>query len=542
MTPSLPPAQAGRRAVSACALLAFAVSGCALAPNLLSPSADNAVRYGAAVPNPAEPVAPAPAGPDIVPAGGLVEALGQIPPLTLVWFAEPASAAPSSQAGPRATGQEPTAPGKEKAPETPPPLVGPLEQAQQREPWYSVHEQGTIISQSHPFFRSPYAGPNSLLSDPRAATTETATLFAAARLWRDGPEVVFNPEIAGGNGLSGTHGVAGFPNGEATRVGVPQPTPYVARLFVRQTWNLDGPWEKLEDAPNQVAGRRDLNYLAVSVGKMSAEDVADDNKYSHDPRTQFMNWSLMYTGAWDYPANVRGYTYGVAVDFNTVFWAVHYGIFAEPAEANGAAFDPRFYKANGQILELEQHWGLGDHPGQLREWAFLNHAHMGKYADALAEMPVNPDITLTRAYRFKYGFGLNLEQELTRELGLFVRAGWNDGASESWAFTEIDRTLATGLLLKGSAWRRANDEVGLAGVINGLSGPHRSYLAAGGLGFILGDGRLNYAPEQIVEAYYNWQVVKGINVTLDVQGINHPGYNADRGPVVVGTLRVHFEH
>jgi high affinity Mn2+ porin len=408
-------------------------------------------------------------------------------------------------------------------------------------PWYSVHEQGTVVTQKHPPFRSPYVGPHSLVPEEPAATTETATLFAAARLWPGG-EVVFNPEVAGGRGLSGTQGVAGFPNGEATRVGVPEPTPYIARLFFRQTWGLGGSWEKAEDMPNQIAGPRDIDRVTLTVGKMSAGDIADNNRYSHDPRTQFLNWSLMYNGAWDYPANVRGYTYGIALELNTVFWALHYGIFAEPAVANGAEFDPRFLKANGQVLEVEEHWGIGDHPGKLRELFYLNHAHMGNYREALALMPVDPDVTLTRAYRFKYGFGLNLEQEITRDLGLFARAGWNDGHSESWAFTEIDRTASVGLVLKGRHWRRPDDEVGLAGVINGLSGPHRDYLAAGGLGFIIGDGRLNYAPEQIVEAYYNWQVVKGINVTFDFQGINHPAYNADRGPVAVGTIRVHFEH
>jgi high affinity Mn2+ porin len=411
-----------------------------------------------------------------------------------------------------------------------------------KEPWYSVHEQGTVVTQRHPPFRSPYVGTNSLVPDEGAATTETATLYAAARLWTGG-EVVFNPEIAGGTGLSGTSGIAGFPNGEATRVGVPEPTPYIARLFVRQTWGLDGPWEQLKDGPNQVAGHRDLTRASVMVGKMSATDNFDNNLYSHDPRTQFLNWSMMYNGAWDYPANVRGYTYGAVVELNTINWAVRYGVFAEPAVANGADFDPRFLKANGQILEVEEHWNLGEeHAGRLREWGFLNHAHMGNYREALELSPVDPDVTQTRTYRFKYGFGLNLEQGLTRELGLFVRLGWNDGHSESWAFTEIDRTAAVGLSLYGKAWGRPDDQVGVGAVVNGLSGPHRDYLAAGGIGFIIGDGRLNYAPEQILEGFYNWQVTRGILVCLGGQAANHPAYNADRGPVAIGSIRVHFEH
>jgi high affinity Mn2+ porin len=411
-------------------------------------------------------------------------------------------------------------------------------------PWYSVHEQATVVTQTYGPFRSPYVGPNSLLPRPaEQATTATATLFLAARVW-EGGEIVFNPEMAGGVGVSGSTGIAGFPNGEATRVGQPAPTPYIARLLFRQTWGFDGPGEAVEDAPNQVAAaRRDVNRFTLMVGKMSATDVFDANRYSHDPRTQFLNWTLMYNGAWDYPANVRGYTYGIAAEYNSVFWAARYGIFAEPAVANGAPIDPRFLIANGQIFELEQHWtGFDARPGKLREWVFLNRAHMGSYSEALALMPVNPDITLTREYRFKYGFGGNLEQEVARDVGVFVRAGWNDGRTESWAFTEVDRTAAAGVLVKGSYWRRPGDEAGLAGVVNGLSGPHRDYLAAGGVGFIIGDGRLRYAPEQIGELYYSWRLAPGIFVTFNVQGVVNPAYNADRGPVAIFGLRVHGEH
>jgi high affinity Mn2+ porin len=410
---------------------------------------------------------------------------------------------------------------------------------EEKEEWYSVHGQATDVSQGNWKFRSPYVGTNSLLPILSLRTTATTTLFLDTRLWQ-GAELIFNPETSGGRGLSNTLGLAGFPNGEATRVGALEPTPYVARLFLRQTFSLDGDPEKVEAGPNQLAGYRDIDRITISVGKFSAEDFFDDNRYSHDPRTQFLNWSLMYTGAWDYPANTRGYTYGGSIDFNTRYLAVRYGIFGEPKEANGQDIDPRLLMANGQILETEERWELGDHPGKLREWAYLNHAHMGKYREALAEMPVNPDITATRAYRFKYGFGLSLEQELSKDFGVFARAGWNDGQSESWAFTEIDATVALGMQLKGTRWRRPEDTVGLAAVCNGLSNAHRDYLAAGGLGFIIGDGRLHYAPEEILEVYYDWQLPKGINVAADFQGVNHPAYNQDRGPVAIFALRVHF--
>jgi high affinity Mn2+ porin len=462
---------------------------------------------------------------------------------------DPADQPPAAQAnagGEKVTGVEKNPSGEgatsqEKGPPALPPAAPEGAEAQAKETWYSAHAQATVVSQGNWKFRSPYEGPLSLLPILSYRTTATATLFLDARLWRGG-EVVFNPEMAGGTGLSGTDGLAGFPNGEATRVGTIEPTPYIARFFLRQTFGLDGDQEKVEDAPNQIAGLRDVDRLTVSIGKFSAEDFFDDNRFSHDPRTQFLNWSLMYTGAWDYPANVRGYTYGMVIDFNSRFLAARYGVVAEPSVANGAPIDPHLLKANGHILEFEQRYNLEDHPGHLREWAYLNHAHMGKYREALAEMPVDPDVTQTRAYRIKYGFGLSWDQELTRDLGVFVRAGWNDGQSESWAFTEIDETLALGLLLQGRAWRRPQDAVGLAAVCNGLSSAHRDYLAAGGLGFIIGDGRLHYGAEEILEAFYNWEVRKYINVTADFQGVNNPAYNKDRGPVAILAIRFHLAY
>ena len=253
-----------------------------------------------------------------------------------------------------------------------------------------------------------------------------------------------NPEISGGRGLSGTTGLAGFPNGEATRVGMVQPTPYVARLFLRQVIGLGGEQEDMEDGPNQLAGKRDVNRVTFRVGKMSASDVFDDNTYSHDPRTQNLNWSLMANGAWDYPANTRGYTYGITLDWNQKDWAWRYGVFGEPTEANGSDIDPKFLKANGHATEFEYRFMAADRPGKVRLLAYGNNAHMGNYRDALQVAGTGPpDVTTTRAYRTKYGFGLNLEQELTEDLGAFARLGWNDGRTESFAFTEagtIDRT------------------------------------------------------------------------------------------------------
>jgi high affinity Mn2+ porin len=414
--------------------------------------------------------------------------------------------------------------------------------------WYSAHAQGTVVTQEHFKFRSPYVGPlttpylgaNSLLPAQASATSETSTLFFAARMW-EGGELVFNPEVAGGFGFNQSTGLAGFPNGEITRVGRVEPTPYIARLFFRQTIGLGGEEEKVEDGVNQVAGSRDVERLTITIGKLSNTDLVDDNRYSHDPRTSFLNWALMYNGAWDYPANVRGYTYGIGLEYNQRDWALRYTIMAEPTIANGAPLDPHFLKANGQLLEWEGRYSINDRPGKVRVWGFLNHAHLGNYSDALEEMPHSPDVTATRAYRFKYGYGGNIEQELTPDLGGFIKYGWNDGQSESWAFTAIDSTVAVGLLLRGRCWCRPGDVFGVAFAANGLSNAHRDYLAAGGFDFNIGDGRLRYGLEKILESFYNLQVHKGIFVTLDYQLIDNPAYNRDRGPVSVLSGRFHIE-
>jgi high affinity Mn2+ porin len=413
--------------------------------------------------------------------------------------------------------------------------------AEKPAPWWSAHVQGTVVSQGDWPFHSPYQGQNSFQSVQQLRTSETATLYLAAKLPWEGGQVIFDPEVAGGQGLSDVFGLGAFPNFEITRVGLPTPTPYIARLVLQQTIELGGEWEKLEDAPNQIPGHRDQNRITIQVGRMASSDGFDSNAYSHDGRTQAMNWAIAYNGAWDYPANVRGYTYGANVELNQPVWAIRYGIWMEPLVANGAEFDAHVLRAHGQALELEYRYDLGGLPGRVRPLFYLNRANMGDYHEALQMMPVNPDVTLTRSYRYKYGFGLNVEQEVTKDLGLFLRLGWDDGHSETWAFTEIDRTASFGMLLKGRRWQRPQDQVGLAYVIDGLSQDHRNYLAAGGLGFELGDGKLNYGLEQALEMYYNWEMRKGLNLTLDFQEIINPGDNQDRGPVSILALRMHFE-
>jgi high affinity Mn2+ porin len=425
------------------------------------------------------------------------------------------------------------------------PTAGALEEEKPvANPWYSIHAQATVVLQGYGPFRSPYTGPNSLPSAHELRTTSTATLFFASKLPWEGGLLVINPEIAGGRGVGDVFGLAAPPNGEAVRVGNPEPTPYFARLLLQQTFELGGEWERLADIANQVPGPHYKNNIVIKIGKMPAIDDFDDNTFSHDPRTQFLNWGLMYNPTWDYPANTRGYTYGGDIEANIFDWSIRYGVWSPPTRANQFELDPHFLRANSHALELEQRYTILDElPGTVRLLGWLTSAHMGSYREALQQMPVNPDVTLTRAYRLRYGFGLSWDQELLKnELGIFARLGYADGHAETWAFTEVERTASIGMLLKGKRWGRPKDEVGLAFMINGIGPQHRAYLAAGGLGFELGDGKLNYAPEMTVETYYNVRVRKGIFVTLDLQGATNPGYNRDRGPVGFIALRTHFEY
>ena len=402
-----------------------------------------------------------------------------------------------------------------------------------------------MISQWNGTFRSPYSGPHSFISGNETATSETSTLEMGLRLWEgdwQGAELYFDPEIAGGLGLSDVFGIAAFPNGDITRVGKEQPTPYVARLYVAETFGFGGQQEKVESGPNALAGWRDISRLTISVGKFAAEDFFDGNAYSHDPRSQFMNWALMYNAAWDYPADVRGYTYGGVFELNEKDWAFRYGLFAEPSTANGPNLDPHFDVAHGQAWELELRYCLFDQPGKARFMVYWNRAHMGNYNQATLEPQFNLDITATETYCSKYGYGLNIEQQLSKNLGYFLRWGWDDGHTETWAFTECDRTITSGLLLKGERWCRPDDAVGMGVALDGLSVPHRAYLQAGGLGFELGDGTLDYAPEVAFEWFYALKFKKkSIWITPDVQLIMDPGYNEDRGPIVIGGVRVHGE-
>ena len=402
--------------------------------------------------------------------------------------------------------------------------------------------QATYVWQRKPAFPAAYSGQNSLASSAERSHSFTATAFLGARVWRGG-ELYFDPELSFGVPLSGLTGLGGFTNGEIARTTGRNPVLYRARLFLRQTWGLGGETERLDADENQLAGSVDARRVVLTAGNLSALDIFDDNAYSHEPRQQFLNWALFTHGAWDYPADARGYSWGAALEYITPGWALRAVRCLEPRQSNGLQLDYSIARSYGDALEFERGYTLGGRPGRVRLLAFHNHANMGGFRDALALAPpaTAPDLAPTRRFRDKRGYGLNVEQGLSGSVGAFVRASWNDGAAETYAFTEIDRSLSAGVLIRGAAWGRAQDRLGLAAAANGLSQAHRDYLAAGGMGFFLGDGSLRYRPEAILETFYNLQLQKRVWLALDLQRIANPAYNADRGPVSVWGIRAHTE-
>jgi high affinity Mn2+ porin len=395
---------------------------------------------------------------------------------------------------------------------------------------WGVQLQATSIGQAHGAFPSLYEGPNSLPDHPERRVSLSSTAFLTARLGRKA-EVLFSPEIAGGKGFGQVTGIAGFPNGEITRVAGATPQLYLARGYVRLVES------GLTDATEHSSVR-----VTSIVGKFAITDFFDNNTYSHDPRTQFMNWSLMSNGAWDYPADTRGYTAGIVQELEIRSWSVRTACVLEPTEANGPTLDTRVGKNRGSVVEIEHRLATDGHHGTVRFLGYLNATRSGEYTAAIAAGPIPNLNAVQRDGTLKSGFGVNAEYELAKNVGAFVRYGWNDGHTESFAFTEIDRTFSGGLSLSGKMWSRSGDHIGIGVAQNGLSPEHRMYLADGGLGFILGDGALRYGPEQLVEAYYAWRMKAGWTVTGDYQRVVNPGYNQDRGPVSIAALRIHWEH
>ena len=424
-------------------------------------------------------------------------------------------------------------------------LLPALVRAQTPEPEsWNAKFQATYVWQGKRPFSAAYSGRNSLTVDDEDSYSFTATAALGFRPWKGG-ELYVNPEAAQGVPLSGLTGLGGFTNGEIARTTGPTLKLYRARLFLRQTWGMGGGQDSVASDANQLAGTVDQRRWVLTAGNLSVIDIFDDNAYSHDPRTQFLNWSLFTHGAYDFAADARGYSWGVALEWYRDAWAVRAGRFIQPKEPNQQQLDRDIFTHYGDQIEFEHAHAIGDQPGKLRVLLFRNRAKMSRFQDALDLATLTggtPDINAVRTgEQSKHGFGLNVEQAVSSDIGLFARASWADGRTETYAFTEIDRSLSGGVLIKGSAWKRGQDNVGIAVARNGLSQVRRNYLAAGGFGFFIGDGRLNYRPEAILEVFYNARLAKAAWVTLDWQHIVNPAYNADRGPADVASVRLHTE-
>jgi high affinity Mn2+ porin len=402
---------------------------------------------------------------------------------------------------------------------------------------WNIHMQSTVLGQGHPTFPAEYSGLNSLTTGAAVRETISVDVMGGVRLWRGG-EFFGDLLMWQGYGLNDSLGVAGFPNAEAYRVGKTYPDVYLCRAYIRETIGLGGGKDAAADG---LGGSKDIRNLTFTVGHLSAKDIFDANAYSNDGRSQFMNWVLVANGAWDYPADTLGFTNGAAVEFNTRVWSGRVGIFQVSKVANGIRMDWNLAHAWSAVAEIERRYSPRGHPGALRLLAYDTRAHMGSYQDTVNHPSLGENIALDAAYRYKYGFGINLEQEIRKNLGVFARLGWNDGKNQTYEFTDVDRTATAGLSLKGARWRRPEDTVGIALVVNGISAVHRQYLAAGGLGITAGDGALDYRAERIVEAYYNWKIAKHFELTPDYQLAQDPAYNHVRGPVDIFALRFHTE-
>ncbi len=409
-----------------------------------------------------------------------------------------------------------------------------------------VSAQANFIRQQSPAFYAKYSGPNSFGPDKEHATSRVETLYTGFRITTQ-LEILADVESAGGAGLSNALGIAGFTNVDVVRNPALSEDPYISRVMLHYTIPLTNETTEATRNPLSLASTIPVRRLEVRAGKMSTVDFFDLNSVGSDSHLQFMNWAVVNNGAYDYAADTRGYTYGLVFEYYDKVWAARFGEMLMPTVANGIALDWNITRARGENFEFEYHPALSAKRSTVvRGLSFLNHADMGSYREAidgyLSGKDAVPDIT---AYRkqgsVKYGFGLNVEQELTPQWRMFGRLGWNDGANETWAYTEIDRTAEIGSDFRGSSWHRSQDKFGAAYLVNGLSGDHRRYLALGGPGFILGDGALKYGLEKIFETYYTARIWRGIYAAIDYQHITNPGYNRDRGPVSVVSIRLHVE-
>lgn len=415
------------------------------------------------------------------------------------------------------------------------PLLSQLEQ----QGWL-LHGQMTVVVQGHPRFRSPYQAAASLDPGAGARNTESLDLILGRRLWQDA-EIVLVPMVTRGFGLSNTLGAASFPNGEAFRLGTREPYLSLSRAFLRQTIALSSETEEITANPLRFSGPVARERVTITIGKMSVWDIFDDNRYAHDPRLEFLNWGMIAAGAFDYAADARGFTNGIVLEWENGVWALRQGVFMVAARANGEDLDQSVFKGYQSITEIDRFWRLfDDRPGALRVLFGASSTLAPRWDEmtAATRQSLDPPLRAQR-HSSKPNFGMNAEQEFTDILGGFIRFGWNNGLRRNWMFTEQDWSASAGIALNGKAWQRDGDTIGLAFNIGGITKDHQRFLEAGGIGFITGDGRLRYAPEKLVETYYDVKLAEGLNAAANIQYLQNPAYNADRGPAVILALRLH---
>ena len=410
-----------------------------------------------------------------------------------------------------------------------------------------VSGQTNLIFQAHPAFHALYSGPNSLNPRGEYKTSLLNTLYLGFQANRH-TEFLLDVESAGGRGIGQALGLAGFTNLDVVRNPTLSAAPYIARVMLHQIIPLSHSYVEAVRGPLSLATSVPVRRLELRIGKFGTADFFDVNSVGSDSHLQFLNWTVDNNGAYDYAADTRGYTYGAIVEFQDRHWGLRFGEMLMPRVANGPELEWNLHKEHAENVELEFRRSLvPSRSGAVRLLSYFNHANMGTYHEAVVHFldgsTPAPDIT-AHPFRttLKYGFGVNAEQQLTDNVRVFARWGWNEGQHESYAYTEVDQTVAAGADLKGERWGRIDDKVGLAVASNGLSAYHKLYLALGGQGFLLGDGRLNYGRETIVESYYTAHVFRGIFVSPVLQHINNPGYNRDRGPVWVPAMRLHVDY
>lgn len=411
---------------------------------------------------------------------------------------------------------------------------------------WNFHFQFTGIIQYNPRFQASYSGQNSFLPEAAHAYSVTTTAYIGRQLWK-GASVYFDPEMAGGTGLSSTLGIAGFPNGETFRIGETAPVVYIARLFLRQQISFDHDhFDTLDNDINQVKEKVSRKRLTINFGKFGMADFFDQNMVSHDPRTDFMNWSLMNNGAYDYAANTRGYTGGLILEYYTPGWVLRAGTALMPVYANGPTLNFNWAKSNSETFEIQRNYLLHGLPGNARLLFYYNTSRAPAYQSVINEYKNGTDTSLDVIYGTtyggkKFGMGLSVDQSLSSRLNGFYRLGWNDGKTATWAFAEIDNSVSIGIKYYGIGKGRTSDNIGLAFVSNGISASHRDFLSIGGYGFMIGDGKLpNYQRENIAELFYQVKIFEQLFATLDYQFVMHPAYNSDRGPVSLLAARVHI--